>query len=117
MPHATPPWVAALTTDLVRFLVPVPQDLVQELKADQLGSLQSMAQAKVLQEVVDLRVGQERPPWRGALTTERDLVLRPVPQDLVQELYLDQPEILQSMAQAKVLQVVVWALVPQATPP
>ena len=44
-----PPCWTALMTDLVRYLVPVPQVLEQAPKADQPESLQSMGQPKVLQ--------------------------------------------------------------------
>ena len=68
-------------------------------------TLQSMGQPKVLQVVVETRVGQPRPPKAAAVRTERVLVLVPVPQDLVQEPYLVQAETLQSTGQAWRLQV------------
>jgi hypothetical protein len=82
--QATPPCWAKVSTERLRDLVPVAQDLEQPPKADQLETLQSIAQAKVLQVVVTLRPGQPTPPWAVAVTTERVLVLEPVPQDLVQ---------------------------------
>jgi len=48
---------------------------------------------------------------------ERDLVLEPVPQDLVQAPKLDQPEVTQSTAQESKLQVLYAMSWPQATPP
>merc|ERR1712127_897932 len=56
-----------------------------------------MAQAKVLQLRVTELMGQTTPPWVSSVTMERVLVLRPVPQVLVQAEYLDHMDILQSM--------------------
>ena len=109
--------MAELTTERDLVLDPVPQDLVQEPYLDQPETLQSMAHWKVLQVVEEVRVGQLTPPWARELTTERDLVLEPVPQDLVQAPYLDQAEILQSTGQPKVLQDLVFLRATQATPP
>jgi hypothetical protein len=80
-----PPWATLVTTDLVRNMVPVPQDLVQLLKVDQLESLQSMGQANLLQATVWTTVGHATPPWAAWLITERVRVVVPaVPQVLVQ---------------------------------
>jgi hypothetical protein len=97
-------------------LEPVPQDLVQAPYLDQPETLQSMGQAYVLQVVVELKPGQPTPPLAVAVTTERVLVLEPVPQDLVQASYLDQPETLQSMGQACMLHTR-DSLVGHASPP
>ena len=69
------------------------------------GELAVDGASESVQVVVDLKPGQPRPPFLVAVMIERDLVLRPSPQDLMQELYLDQPETLQSMGQAWVSQV------------
>ena len=84
---------------------------------DQPEILQSMGQPKVLQVAVEESVAQTTPPCCTSVRMERDLVLVPVPQDLVQAPYLDQPEILQSMGHSKMLQVVVDLEVGQAIPP
>jgi hypothetical protein len=78
-----PPYAAAMTTELERFLEPVPQEAEQGVQAEKPESLQLIGQAKVLQVVVEVKVGQPAPPKRAAVTTERVLVLEPVPQDLV----------------------------------
>jgi hypothetical protein len=41
-PHALPPWAFFVTTERVLYWEPVPQDLVQALKADHAESAQSM---------------------------------------------------------------------------
>jgi hypothetical protein len=48
--QATPPCWAEVSTERLRDLVPVAQDLEQPPKADQLETLQSIGQAKWLQE-------------------------------------------------------------------
>jgi hypothetical protein len=82
--QATPPWAAAITTERVRFLVPVAQLAEQAVKADHADTLQSTAQAKVLHVVEAVKEGQPTPPKRATVTMERFLVLEPVPQDLEQ---------------------------------
>jgi hypothetical protein len=76
-----------------------------------------MGQENELQVVDEEKVGQATPPWAAAFTTERDLVLEPVPHDLVQAPKADQPETLQSMGQRKVLQVVEEESTGHTTPP
>jgi hypothetical protein len=71
-------------TERVRNFVPVPQVAVHALYADQPDCLQSTAQAKVLQVVEEVKVGQPRPPRLVEVTMERVLVFMPVPQDFVQ---------------------------------
>jgi hypothetical protein len=66
-----PPWATLVTTDLVRYMVPVPQDLEQVLKVDQLESLQSMGHPNLLQEVMAERVGQSLPPYFWSTVTRR----------------------------------------------
>jgi hypothetical protein len=66
-----PPWATLVTTDLERYMVPVPQDLEQLLKPDQLESLQSMGQANLLQVVMAERVGQSLPPYFWSTLTVR----------------------------------------------
>jgi hypothetical protein len=61
MGQVTPPGMAAVRTERLRFLVPVAQVLVQALKAVQAVTLQSMGQAKVLQVVEEVTVGQATP--------------------------------------------------------
>jgi hypothetical protein len=78
----------------------MPQVAEQAPYLDQPETLQSIAQLKVLQVVEEVKVGQATPPFWAAVTTDRVLVLAPVPQVLVQVPYLDQPETLQSMGQA-----------------
>ena len=99
-----PPCWTALMTDLVRYLVPTEQDLVQAVKADQPESLQSMGQAKVLQVGCSRRCTQPRPPKAAEVRTERVRVLVPVPQVLVQADQAVQRETLQSTGQAWRLQ-------------
>jgi hypothetical protein len=72
---------------------------------------------KVLQVVDAVKVGHTTPPKATWVVTERDLVLDPVPHVLVQRPYLDQPETLQSIGQAKVLQFLFSAVDGQFTPP
>ena len=66
-----------------------------------------MGQDCALQLRECLREAQLAPPWAAELMTERVRSWEPVPQDLVQEDQAPQPDTLQSMGQAKVLQVVV----------
>jgi hypothetical protein len=104
-------------TERVLELTPPPHFSVQVERPDQLVTLQSMGQAKVLQSRVLPRVGQATPPWAGWLITERDLDLRPVPQVLVQDRKGVHLETLQSMGQAWRLQVRVWRSEVQEAPP
>ena len=71
----------------------------------------------MLQEVEEERVAQTTPPCCTSVTIERDSVLEPVPQDLVQEPYADQPETLQFTAQAKRLHGRVFERVGHTIPP
>jgi hypothetical protein len=103
--QATPPWAAVVKSERERFLVPVPQVAEHEVKADQAVTLQSMGHPKILQARVLERTGQATPPAARPVRMERLLLLEPVPQDLVQAEYEDQAVTLQSMGQAKVLQV------------
>jgi hypothetical protein len=103
--------------DLERVWTPPPQSWEQVEKAVQPERTQSMGQACVLQVLEAEGVGQVTPPLAAEVTTERVLVWEPVPQDLVHAPYLDQPETLQSMGQAYVLQVVVELKPGQPTPP
>jgi hypothetical protein len=96
--------LAALTTERVLYLEPVPQVLEQEEYLVHMETLQSTGQAKVLQVVVWRSDGQSAPPCWTALMTDLVRNLVPEPQDLEQAENLDQPESLQSMGQAKVLQ-------------
>jgi hypothetical protein len=103
--HLAPPWATLVTTDLVRYMVPVPQDLVQLLKVDQLESLQSMGQANLLQVVVEERVGQSLPPYFWSVETTRVLIFMPlVPQVAEQEAYPVHAVTTQSMGQGCLLQ-------------
>ena len=52
------------------------------------------------------RAGHAPPPWMTAFTTERVLVLGPVPQYFVQVPYAVQPDTLQSIGQVNMLQLV-----------
>ena len=70
----------------VRDLVPEPQVAEQAVKAVQLVTLQSIGQANELQFSEFDREGQGTPPCFTSVTMERDLVLEPVPQVLVQAL-------------------------------
>jgi len=81
--HATPPAAAATTMERVRVVVPEAQVLVQLVQAVQEESLQSTGHAKVLQEEVTEGTGQPAPSLEFTVITERDLVLEPLPQDLV----------------------------------
>jgi uncharacterized phosphosugar-binding protein len=103
--QATPPWATVVRTERLRFLVPVAQEAEHGVKADQTVTLQSIGHPKVLQERVFERTGQATPPAERPVRMERLLLLEPVPQVLVQEEYADQAVTLQSMGQAKVLQV------------
>jgi hypothetical protein len=59
----------------------------------------------VLQDLYwELTLEQVLPPWAEERTTERVRRAVPLPQDLVQALYLDQAENLQSTGQRKELQ-------------
>ena len=100
-----------------RFLEPVAQVAVQAVKAVQEVTLQSMGQAKVLQDFTVFIAGQSTPSKEAATTTERERFLVPVAQVAEQALKADQPETLQSMAHAKALQVWVERLMPQPAPP
>ena len=91
-------------TERVRSWEPVPQDLVQEDQAVQPETLQSMGQDCALQLRECLRPTQPMPPKAAELMTERVRSWTPVPQDLVQEDQVDQPETLQSTGQLWVLQ-------------
>jgi hypothetical protein len=77
---------------------------------------QSMGQAKALQPTEEVKATQE-PPCMEAEVMERDLVLEPVPHDLVQAPKEDQPETLQLRGQLNVLQTVDDERIGHATPP
>jgi hypothetical protein len=57
-----PPSAAAFTTERERFLVPVAQVAEQAPKAVHAETLQSMGQAKVLQDLMPPITGQPTPP-------------------------------------------------------
>jgi hypothetical protein len=116
MGQVTPPWRLVLRTERLRFLVPVAQVLVQALKAVQAETLQSMGQAKVLQVLMELKMGQARPRKAAATTVERVRFLVPVAQVAEQAVKADQRETLQSTGQPKVLQVLCSFCMGQATP-
>jgi len=115
--QATPPFSADVITERSLDLRPEPQDLSQAPYLDQPESLQSMGQANLAQARNSALCLQSMPPLAAAKRMERVRCWLPVPHEAEQAVQVDHMEILQSMAQAKVLQVVVWALVPQATPP
>jgi hypothetical protein len=117
MGQVTPPWRLVLRTERLRFLVPVAQVLVQALKAVHMVTLQSMGQAKVLQVLMDLKMGQARPRKAAATTVERVRFLVPVAQVAEQAVKAVQRETLQSMGQAWVLQVVEEVKVGHPMPP
>ena len=82
-----------MITDRLFVLDPVPQVFVHAPYGDQLDTLQSFGQAKVLQpEGKESWAEQIKPPCEAMLTTERVLVLDPVPHDFVQAPYADQPD-------------------------
>ena len=58
----TPPCTLVVSTERLRFLVPVPQVAVHAVKAVQLDTLQSTGQWKVLQVFMNLVAGQVTPP-------------------------------------------------------
>ena len=99
------------------YLEPVPQVLEQDEYFVHMKTLQSTGQAKVLQVVVWRSDGQAAPPCWTALMTDLVRNLVPVPQVLEQAPKADQPESLQSMGQAKVLQLGCSRRWGQATPP
>ena len=101
----------------LRVWTPPPQFSEQVPQAVQPETLQSMGQAKVLQVLYSLSMGQVTPPWMAELRTERLRFLVPVAQVLVQALKAVQAVILQSMGQAKVLQVLMVLTMGQAAPP
>jgi hypothetical protein len=84
--QGTHPWpFPGVMMERVRFLVPEAHVAEQVVKAFQLVHTQSTQQSKVLQFCTTVRVLEEAmPPYMAAVTTERDLVLVPVPQVLVQ---------------------------------
>jgi hypothetical protein len=82
--QAMPPWAFVFNTERERFLVPEPQVAEQAEKADQLENLQSMGQAKVLQDLMLAATGQAMPPWAFVFTTERVRFLVPEPQEAEQ---------------------------------
>ena len=57
----TPPCTLAVSTERLRFLVPVPQVAVQALYLDQAETLQSTGQGKLLQVLYSLSIGQVTP--------------------------------------------------------
>merc|ERR1712100_351866 len=99
-----------------RFMVPEPQVAEHAVKAVQLETLQSIGQAKEWQFSELDRIGHGTPPCLTSVTTERDLVFDPVPQVLVHALYLVHDEVLQSMGQGKLLQVLYSLSIGQVTP-
>ena len=58
----TPPCTLVVSTERLRFLVPVPQVAVQALYLDQAETLQSTGQGKLLQVLYSLSIGQVTPP-------------------------------------------------------
>ena len=57
----TPPCTLVVSTERLRFLVPVPQVAVQALYLDQAETLQSTGQGKLLQVLYSLSIGQVTP--------------------------------------------------------
>merc|ERR1719161_2257754 len=112
-----PPCWARVRTERVLVLEPVPQDMVQLVNADQLETLQSTGQAKVLQVLYSLVRGQPTPPWALVVRTERLRRLVPVAQVAEQLVKAVQADTLQSTGQAKVLQALELPRAGQATPP
>jgi hypothetical protein len=84
--QGTHPWpLIGVIMERVRILVPEAQVAEQVVNAFQLVHTQSTQQAQVLQFCTTVRVLDEAiPPYMAAVMTERDLVLVPVPQVLVQ---------------------------------
>merc|ERR1719454_1715947 len=105
--HSSPPCLAAMSTAYVRDWTPVPQDLEQAVQAFQECS-QSMGQGWVLQFCSAVETPQAAPPWAAVLTTDLERVWTPPPHTSEQPPKADQPESLQSMGQAKALQVAKW---------
>ena len=97
--------------------MPVPQVFVQVLQEFQL-STQSTGQGWVLQLRLEFMLSQERPPWALERRTDRVRVSTPPPHFSVQPDDADQLEVLQSIGQAKLLQLRYLYLVGlQALPP
>jgi len=95
-----PPWAGAGLVH-VRDCEPLPQNWVQESKADQPPS---MGHTKVLQaRVWELVVGHESPPKVGAVLV-RPRLCEPVAHDLEQVVQARHPPMMQSTAQAPSLQ-------------
>jgi hypothetical protein len=115
--HKAPPWAVLVTTDLERNIVPVAQDWEHVLKADQVDCLQSTGQAWRLQVRVWRSAVHAAPPWATNVTTDLVRNIVPVPHDLEQLLKVDQPESLQSMGHANLLQEVMAERVGQSLPP
>jgi hypothetical protein len=70
----------------------------------------------VLQSEEEERPGHTTPPWATSVMMERDLVLVPKPQDLVQAPKADHSETTQFTEQANVLQLVAEDLMGHLTP-
>jgi hypothetical protein len=78
---------------------------------------QSTAHEKALHVTVDSVEGHPTPPCAWLVMMERNLRLEPEPQVFVHASYFDQPETLQSVGQAKVLQSALTERVRHTTPP
>jgi len=116
--QARPPDKPGVMMERERFLVaPSPQLLEQEENLVQPDILQSTGHETALQLALLMRLGHLRPPIRAAVTIDLVEVLRPPLHVLEHAPKRDQLDILQSMGQAKVLQVFIDVSIPHSLPP
>ena len=85
--HALPPFAAGVRARVL-LCTAVPHVAEQELQACQAPIEQSIGQSKVLQFCVAMRTGHCAPPSLAADNTERDWLLRPVPQLTEQDAHI-----------------------------
>ena len=76
-----------------------------------------MGQAKLLQVLYSLSIGQVTPPWRPVVRMERLRRLVPVAQVALHAVKAVQADTRQSIGHAKVLQVLIDLLIGQEAPP
>ena len=112
-----PPWAAEVTTERLRVCTPPPQFSEQVPQAVQPETLQSTGQAKALQVLYSLSIGQVAPPCTAVVRMERLRRLVPVPHVAVHAVKAVQADTRQSIGHAKVLQVFMNLVTGQVTPP
>jgi hypothetical protein len=113
----TPPFDTGVTTVRLRDMVPSPHDTVHDDHCCQLETTQSTGHASVLHDTVSWSSGQEKPPWSLWVTTERERLFVPLPQDLVQAEYAEKALRTQCTGHGPSVHTCISLRLPQMRPP